>query len=400
MLEFTHRSFAEFLAAYHLQQHGVAGFRLHELRTVQIEGERWLVPHLTETAAWLEALSPETVTPLLESVPEEWVMGSAEIPPVMRERATAALLGRYEAGETYDVIDVRPRYVTLCHPRIDAQLRPYLVEATRHPIARRAAASIAGACGASGLQKELADLALDAAAAATIRQNAIRALAEVGSAPTLERLRPLVLDPVEEDADDEIKGAALTALWPRLLCAEEVLAALTPRKETRLTGSYVLFATSGFAAGMPLGQLPVALRWLAASPVQTLRGRLRADIARSLIRAAFPHLHVPDVLSAVSELAVAMLAQGEALLVSRIAALSDESDFPASDESRRRLIAEIVARSPDPDLPPRMVWRRPPLALSSDLTWLSEQAEAAPEGERPAWRNLAEAVRRSAESGR
>lgn len=393
-VRFYNQSVADYLAASHLYRSGLTPVQTNELLTVTLEGELWVVPQLVETAAWLEVLSPGTLREALKRDPEAWLGSSAGLSDANRAVAATCLLALYDSGEAYDDLDVRGHYHKLDHPGLAAILRPYLVDTTRHPVARRAAASIAAACGLTELQDELVTVALDRTAPGTVRQNAVSALGAMGDDATLARVRSLATESPADDPDDEIKGRALDALWPRVLTASEVLSALTERKEPRLTGAYCLFTGGrlGFASRLTPDQVLEALQWLAAQSDRALCRTIHAQVAKTVVRAAIDHMERQDILSSMADLAVKLLRAHEPLVNTGFFHAEDPV-FPARAEFCRSLAAEIVARTaPDPGVVRRSIFFSPSLLTVEDLDWIRERAAAASDAERPVWHSLERAV--------
>ncbi|MCL6436180.1 MAG: hypothetical protein K6T90_18625 [Leptolyngbyaceae cyanobacterium HOT.MB2.61] len=71
--------------------------------------------------------------------------------------------------------------------------------------------------------------------------SAAKALCSIGDAGTRLRLKPLAIEQIPEDEDDQLKSYALRALWSELLTAEELFSVLTRPKKRNLLASYQMF---------------------------------------------------------------------------------------------------------------------------------------------------------------
>jgi len=91
------------------------------------------------------------------------------------------------------------------------------------------------------LASPLAEVALDITDDVHIRAQAASAVSRISNASAKARLKPLVTADHEEDADDELKGYALRALWPDLLSISELLRSLTLPKNSNFFGAYAFF---------------------------------------------------------------------------------------------------------------------------------------------------------------
>jgi hypothetical protein len=137
-------------------------------------------------------------------------------------------------------------------------LSPVVLDRDRDWAVRQLAIALIRACRVEGAEGALLELAQDSSEEDWMRDDAVLALGDVGSARGRQALVPLALETIEDDVDDEIKGAALEAVFPEFVSTEDVLASLTPPRNRNLIGSYSSFLHTGFVKSLPTEDLPAA----------------------------------------------------------------------------------------------------------------------------------------------
>jgi hypothetical protein len=270
---FAHRTYAEFLAAYHLDSQKVPSAQILNLlrHSEPISSSAALVPQLTETAAWMALFDLKAGSEgngafryMVQTHPAGLLRADvAFAPDAEKAQLARALLEEIQAGRLTDRWN-RNDYRYLDGSGLAEQLEPFIVDPAKDIIARRAAIDIAEKCPhAFGLADVLAKLALDENEDINARIQAAYAVMKIGQATNdsalLLRLRPLALQQPDADKDDELKGVALTTLWPTHMSAEEFFSLLQPPK-SEIYGAY-----RGLLYHVPErlqpADLPIALHW-------------------------------------------------------------------------------------------------------------------------------------------
>jgi len=286
---FAHRSLAEFCAGACLAGFGVDPGGLLDLLFVDEAGGR-LIPQLREVAAWAAAQSAEVLAAVLGSEPEVLLrVDRLDLPEARRAEVIAALLN-IESAERLNRWDRRiwRSLASLRHPGIADQLAPLILDRNRDWSVRRLGITILRACEVEDAEGALLELAQNSSEEAWMRDDAVLALGDFGSPRSRRALKPLALETIEDDVDDEIKGAALEAVFPEFVSTEEVLESLTEPRNRNLIGAYSSFLHTGFAKSLPTEDLPVALRWVQGLPIRNDRvGRLQG-LADEIIATAWP----------------------------------------------------------------------------------------------------------------
>lgn len=173
-LNFSHQTYAEYLAAEYLVDHQVPVPEILRL-ILHPDGSGKVVPQLRETAAWLAALVPEVCTALLSSDPA--TLFASDTPPSSEDEKrelVQQMLRLYDGG---DLLDTRIVYeagrqqdgARLKYGNIAQDLRPYIIDKCGRAVARLVAIMMARFTQQSALQKEILAVALDAEESREIR---------------------------------------------------------------------------------------------------------------------------------------------------------------------------------------------------------------------------------------
>ena len=254
-ITFTHSSVAAFLAAQYLIEHRVP---VHQLRQLFLsnpdDDTTWLsIPALLrETAAWLLALDPGHAEWLVDADPLSLASHSSLVDSDNTRRALAFALIR-SADDAYlsDAWWSRRRLFRLRHPGLGQQVLDGLLEWTPSASWESNAKAfvlldLAQEASDPILTDRLVAIARSDDGPARVRCLAVEALIACNPsvAPTLKPTLFALNDAgvaKNEDPDDELRAALLTALWPEHLTARELLECLRPRQNTSLVGGYQMF---------------------------------------------------------------------------------------------------------------------------------------------------------------
>ena len=162
----------------------------------------------------------------------EVLLGSAapSLSSEQRRVLTDALLRSCDQSE---ILHVHHNLVLrhLAHPALAEQLQPVLRDRNRAMSTRYFAVQVARACTVAGLADDLLDIALSEEEHNEVRTVSAYAIADIGSEPERERTRPLLTTTREVDPNDQLRGAALNALYPEDKYDDEMWEYLeTPRQ--------------------------------------------------------------------------------------------------------------------------------------------------------------------------
>ena len=372
----AHARFAAYLAGRHLASRRLPAAQLRNLLTIPAENGAGIIPALRETAAWLLALQPaDTAWAEDADLTVLTVHGALIDAPELRGALVERLLA---SPRTFTGLGWR-RGWNLTHPGLGGQLAPVLT-ALADPdapqpdpdqsylalmLARQAVASSTGVITPVLEATARPDLnyGLRAVAARTAAT-----LDEAAAVPVLAGMLAEINQHPERDPDDEIRGIALSVLWPRHLAADVLAASLTTPRRDNMLGAYYLFRKR-LPGLLSDDDVPHLLRRaLAADPDQLAGHRVPGaggwpsrddgDLAESLLDRAFACQDADTVIGPAAALAARCLQDGRDLPIP--AALDDRDAAGAlTGESRRlrRLLADRLLSDEDAGLAVhRLIW--------------------------------------------
>jgi hypothetical protein len=332
----AHQSYAEFLAADYLVTKRTAPENILKILCHPSGG---FIPQLWMLAAWVASRSPELRHLLIAQEP--FALLRSDLFSWTSEdlmALTAALLSAFQEQRAHDfALGIASEYRKLAHPRLADQLRPFIVDTTRHVIARRAALMIARACSLRELQPELLAVALNPADESSIRGQAVSALETCGDDAGKAQLLPLARDEFGPDPNHEIKGRSLRLLWPDHLTSGELFALFTP-PDDGFVGAYVMFVTQDLPRSLAGEDLIPALEWAteyarSASFTNQIHTKQLAD---AILVQAWNYIETPAVLQAFIRYVQTVLHHSHQLFMSVMR--HEDSNF------RDRIRAEVQRR--------------------------------------------------------
>jgi len=382
----AHQTYAEFLAAWYLKQHGL---NLSQILSLIIHPDRRVVPQLQETTAWLASMIPEVFQEIMKTDPD--VLLQSDISTIDNESKTQlveALLKLHDEGKLeYSKFW---RYNNLDHPGLPEQLESYIRDVIKSQWSRFVAIDIARDCDVKTVQNSLADIALDPAQLYVVRTHAAHTVCAIGDEETKARLKPLALDEVEDNPDDDLKGCGLRAVWSRHIAVEDLLNHLSQPNQKEafpvIGGVYQDFIATEFAEQLRLSDLPVALKWLERLPNGYDLHYPFRELADSVMLKAWQNLDEPGVLEAFSSVAILRLKEGDGILGDRpyqeytlesLDRTRDDDVEPLlrnSDKKRRQLIETIILLISESDSD--FSWFTD-IIYSEDVLWIIERITSA-----------------------
>lgn len=367
-LAFAHQSYAEFLAAHYLVTRGVASEIMLKLIRHPDSQDGAIIPQLAEMAAWLAGMDSQVFPEILRTDPQILLRSDLEkVSPENRAQLVDRLLTLFAQQDLRD--DWSTPYRRLYHPELSRQLRPYLQQKGKEGwLVRRVAIDIAEACFLRELQELLLEIALDPDDFYPTRVEAAHAVAQIGDRATVELLRPLASG-VAEDSEDQLKGIALSALWPDSISAQDLFPLLTPAKEPNLYGQYREFLEKELAAGLRRIDLPYALQWI-ENPAADLEPHVNAMsvLENAILARSIQQAEQPEVLKALAKTLIARFEHRR---------WPDEPDIHQAvadlrEPVRQRLIEKILELHELSDIPAVLAYGRPRLTRNEDLPWILE----------------------------
>ncbi|HEV2395985.1 MAG TPA: hypothetical protein VGS27_03440 [Candidatus Sulfotelmatobacter sp.] len=282
-LGWSHQTLADYLAARYCVSHKLP---IQQIRSLVFHPRRRrVIPQVREVASWLALQNEELFAEIAESEPEV-LLGSpaASLSDAQRQVLTDALLRSCDQSEVLplqNTIELRH----LAHPLLTEQLKPVIGNRARSWTTRYFAIRIVRDCAINSLGKALLEIALSNEEHHELRTIAAYAIADLGSAEERTLLHPLLRASREIDPNDQLRGAALQAVYPGDEYDDEMWNYLESPRESMFFGSYDNFLSYAVVPKLNASNLPAALRWCAAQPIDDIGTipRLQGEICRLAI---------------------------------------------------------------------------------------------------------------------
>jgi predicted NACHT family NTPase len=377
-LSWAHQTYGEFLASYYLVQNKTTSKQILDLLIYPNDSEKKLIPQLNEVAAWLASMRSDVFSTLLESNPEILLRSDMAIVDVNdKAKLIECLLELYsEEKLPYTDFSIHKQFKKLVHPNLARQIHPYIIDDSKNNIVREVAIEIVEACELHELLDDLVNISLNPLQPIQIRVSAAYAIINIGDNEIKAQLKPLAINEIEEDTNDQLKGCGLQAVWPTHMTAEELFTNIPLPKKEFFFGAYSTFL--GYELVQHLGSidLPIALEWVEKQePIKSLPYSLRTLIDNIMLK-AWEHLEDPHVLEIFSKIVLLRLKSYEEIITS----FTDSSfgDTLISDyQKRHEIIKSIVSMINDSEKESHyLVHNKTPLVINEDLPWLIECLQA------------------------
>ena len=340
----AHQTYMEFLAADYLA--------VRDLLPVQIEGlilapgdrQKRVAPQMHELAAWLATIDEAWRRRLMANNPDLLLRSDVSAGDEAERLKLAESYLQALNDKQIEEAD-HSLYPRLAAPGLADVLRPFISNQSRFYLARLAAVKIAGQCRCTDLVNDLTALALCPDEDLVLRESAMSCLEPMADSDQLSRLLPLL-----EDQSDDIRGTAITLLWPGIATTEQALSALRPPQDKGVISHYNLLIRGDFLKILPENDLPVALRWIAGIidhyPESYNDQRLWdfEELAPYIYAHAITRCNRPEVADALTDLIFAMVRNLNWMHPASQDGQKNLRSVPADDVVRRDLIGRILHR--------------------------------------------------------
>ncbi len=382
-LGWAHQTYAEFLAARYVIRHGFDTEQKISLVTHPYSS-RLVIPQLVQATVCLVNMDPSLFDELVQDSPHVLLRSEASVWDSRQKSAlTASFLKLIaELKLTDRDAEVRRSLGKLDHPDLASQLEPYIRDRTANPVVRRVAIGIAGACRVTHLRETLLELALDRSAHQPTRVQSIRALRGIGDNGTRQRLATLLGTDLQEDDDDEIRGALLSQVWPDLLSFEDLTRHLMVPKSS-LIGAYWAFLKHELAQGLRPSDIPQALAWAGEQEGQRSKRSPLSAAADNIMKVACRYVDDPTILAPLVGVMAVRLEAQHSLWDEDL--FDETEDKPLQDVWKRHLLIQaLVEHASDTRSLQRLrIVRR---FREDDLSWLLQQVlTASTDAEQKKW---------------
>lgn len=374
-LGWSHQSYAEFLAAWYVVQHGMSLTQIKSLIVHPTDSEGKLISQLSDTVAWLAGMLPEVFRLVLQLDPE--VLLRSELSAMTdddRKALVETLLTLYEKEKSLaNDLNLTARHKKLAHPGLAEQLRPRIIETSKSFIARKVAFDIAEACGLKELQKDIVDIALDPQQTQPIRVWAAYAINRFGDDEFKAKLKPLALGLAGDDPDDELKGCGLRAVWPAHISASELFSVCTYPKQESLFGAYKLFISRELMDQIQPSHLPAALAWVESQGARYSLPYPFNDLIDDIMILGWSHFDSERTREAYAKAILSRWKNHDEIVNGRQAA-EFSAEITNNDTKRRNVVEAIVSLlGESKDKIDEWLNNRPPIPLNKDVFWMIQQ---------------------------
>ncbi|MBI3927185.1 MAG: hypothetical protein HY319_16735, partial [Armatimonadetes bacterium] len=383
----SHKSYAEFLAAEYLERR----LTVEQVTDLLLEPVTGLVyPQLREVAAWFASSSRGFFERLAAQQPDVLLIGLAGLPQEWQRRSLLEKLCHW-LDHNPVANPWRLRGYEKFYPRksgekarLAEQLRPLLLFPTSSARSRVAAVVTAIKCGIDDLQADLVTLAVGPATPLEVKDLAAWGVVELGNDASRRQLKVL-LDDLSGDHQDELKGLVLQALWPDSLTFEELLPLLTPPRQPELFGAYRSFLTDHLAQKCKDEDISRALRWVVRAPGWDALSSFE-DLTDGLVTKGLERFERPEVADALTDAVLTLLRSERSYWLTNCERFCDE--LGRSPGLRRDLVGRLVNRLA-PEGQVKLLDRTNAFSFSEeDSRWILQEIERAPDATRKAWGEL------------
>ena len=282
-LGFSHKTYAEFLAAYYLDKN----LEMEQIMNLLIHpySNNKIITAFKEVAAWLASINPVFFREITNINPEILLLADMNrINDKDKSKLVEVLLEFYNTDKLAHNYALHSNYSKLNHKQLDKQIKPYLGK-KYNKITRENAIRIAAECNLishidykvifnmdekGNLNLKIGDLtlldlivniALDKKEDIHIRTTATNAISKIGDNEARQKIKPLI-NGCSEDSNDELKGYSLKAVWPKNLTSKELFDVLDPPKRSNFLGGYGTFISLDLMPHITSNDLKIALNWV------------------------------------------------------------------------------------------------------------------------------------------
>jgi predicted NACHT family NTPase len=386
----AHQTYAEFLAAWYLKQHKTPLAKVKELIFSSEDPDHRLTPQLHEVSSWAASMRVDVLREIIQTDPDILLQSDIPIDGKLRASIVENLLTLYDQGKLCrQGWESFPKYEKLKHPNLYSQLCPYVCDSTKQVDARELAIDIAEACDVKKLQFELVDLALDSSQSIYLRVNAASALCKLGDAEILLRLKPLAINPLLEDENDQLKGYALQAVWPDLMTSTELFHSLRLPKRENFFGSYQSFIEDEFTPKLQPDDLIVALTWLEK---QGLRYGHPFDKSGDIILLkAWENFNDPIIVEIFTRIALLQLQNHQRIIQNGQLAQQFSTSLVADTNKRRMFLEELIVNNLEREKMPHFILSTltDDILFEDDVFWMIDNiCQSYDESIQQAWAQL------------
>ncbi len=341
----AHQTYAEFLAAWYLQQCQLTLKQMMSLIVHPGDSDGKLVPQLHETAAWLSSMNQQVFQEVIKTNPDILLNSSvATADDTVKANLVESLLKLYHEDKL--VYESRfGAYTHLKHQNLAAQLQAYICDVTKNETARYVAIEIAQQCEVKSIQDDLANVALAPEQPYWLRVNAADTICRIGDEETKAKLKPLAFGEVGDDTEDELRGYGLRAVYPNHLTTVELFNIITQSNKNVRGGTYQDFIAKEIEQHIKLEDLSIGLKWVEQQPSRYNQDYPFDKLSDAIILQAWKYVDNPNILKLFAKVVDLKLKNHEKLIKSHFynaEAPTFENILIQNEDKRRKILETIV----------------------------------------------------------
>ncbi len=380
-----HKSFVEFLTAYHLRSNAVTQKQV--LNLLNCCGR--IAPALRGIAAWLaykeEALRQE----ILQIDPEVILFSDLSMISDGQKKELVDWLLHQASSESPLVHEwgMFWNYRKLKHRGLKEQLEPVIRLSTSNT-ARACAIEIAHACHEGGLARLLVDVALRNDEPIALRMAAVLCVADCADEGQRARLVPLALkvrsNGDQNDPHERLAAAALGAIWPAHCTWSQISDSLGANDASTTTslGRFIAFDLIG---KLPDSDMTAALEWAAKSNWSLSPLSAWGAATDALLDQAIVKWRDKAVRNAICNVLNKRLTAHYGMFCKSDRTASNKS-LPWPVDARRAIASELFSQlTSDPTSAVSALRHPNPLLTPDDLRFAIEQYEMASDEAKRVW---------------
>lgn len=379
-LGWSHRTYAEFLAAWYLIDHNLEETKILSLISHPRDMNQRLIPQLQETSAWISTFSEKVFSILKDRNPEVLLRSDVIVSDeTARISLVHSLLTMYDSGRLFELAwgDLY-YYKKLSHSGLANQLHNFIRDKTKNFRTRRLAIDIAEECNCKDLLDELNRVTLDTKDLLAIREQAAHAITKIGDKSAKLKLKPLITNSGGDDLNDELRACGFIANWPDNLSATELFELILPPRQDSIIGSYWEFLEHSLIQNLKPQDIPVALNWvIKSSEKHMMPADPLTNLTDKIMLLGWENLYQPGILRPFALAALSRISHHYGIFSWEFSQItSDKAARPSEiiekdDDKRHALVVEIftVVNQVSIDLD-HLLFGRTPLIYRKDFDWL------------------------------
>lgn len=305
-LRWSHWSYPEFLAADFLIARRLSTRQIEDLifaPEFSAGEQRQIVPQLAETAAWLAMMDSEFRVSVIRHDPKTLLRSQVVSADDESRRQIVDSLLQFAQDGRFSGSRIPPQdYRNLENSALTNQLIPWIGDHSKTVEVRRVALNIVEGTASRCCEEAVRKLLFDTTDDIHLRCEALDAWLQLVDDYRHDDLIPL-LQHLESDEYDELRGALLKVLWPSRLSAEEMFKYVAIPKRENFIGAYAIFLWKTIPEKLTPDDVPAALIWLKTQPLQEDPIRRFEDLEVQIIEAAIASADEENVFDALASLA-------------------------------------------------------------------------------------------------